>query len=618
MVYKMINTFSKAIIAVIILFSSVSMLFAQVKGVGIGTDTPDVNAVLDIKDSLRGVLLPRTGMPARMSMASPATGMTLYQIADEYQGLYYYAGMPSEWQRVAAIIRVPNQTARINMQSSATQLVFQEDTKVLWYYDGTGSNGWRQLGAGASTSIDYVPDEASRPVSPAAGQYIYQADTKHFYYWDGTNWLMLGEYGIQHVTFATRPVSPLVYVGQVIYQADDNGSDKKGLYYCTDAAAVPPVWQALGGYEIEHVAALPATGVSGQMVFLTTDSKFYAWNVNLNAWMPVGTDEILHVADASARPVAPFDGQLIYQLDNKRFYYWNAGIAPSGGWVELGADEILHKTGAERVALTTPAITVNNGQLVYQTDDASDGSIRGLYYWDNYANNNNGAWKMVGDEVSHVTQATRPANPKNGQMIYQTDGKNGLYYWDATVGSWKMAGDDISHITETARLTLASTLNAASDGRLVYQTDSVTTKKGFYYWDWNAGSGSWKMTGDMSTTSKLSTITTTATGGIITVNNQNYIPLTTSAITAMDAGTAVIGQVVVFHYVDNTPSAGTALTAIIPAGTITNVKLRQAGSAANATQPAEEPFYNIKNTTITFMYDGTNWIEIARTQAVAP
>ena len=63
--------------------------------IGIGTFKPDSSAALEIKDSARGLLLPRMTMAQRLAISKPATGLLVYQ-TDNTIGLWYYDG--STWR----------------------------------------------------------------------------------------------------------------------------------------------------------------------------------------------------------------------------------------------------------------------------------------------------------------------------------------------------------------------------------------------------------------------------------------------------------------------------------------------------------------------------------------
>lgn len=76
------------------LFASIS--FAQV---GIGTNTPDPSAQLDVSSTERGFLPPRMTTAQRNLIASPATGLLIFQ-TDNTAGYFFYDG--TAWVGLAA------------------------------------------------------------------------------------------------------------------------------------------------------------------------------------------------------------------------------------------------------------------------------------------------------------------------------------------------------------------------------------------------------------------------------------------------------------------------------------------------------------------------------------
>ena len=59
--------------------------------VGIGTTAPDNSAMLDITSTSSGILIPRMTIVQRNAIASPASGLLIYQ-NDSTPGFYYYSG----------------------------------------------------------------------------------------------------------------------------------------------------------------------------------------------------------------------------------------------------------------------------------------------------------------------------------------------------------------------------------------------------------------------------------------------------------------------------------------------------------------------------------------------
>lgn len=89
--------FTKSLYITAIFSASTLGVFAQKEraNVGIGTTQPDQSAVLDIKSSSQGLLIPRMSLQQRNSIQNPANGLMIYQ-TDLLSGFYFYDG--KEWK----------------------------------------------------------------------------------------------------------------------------------------------------------------------------------------------------------------------------------------------------------------------------------------------------------------------------------------------------------------------------------------------------------------------------------------------------------------------------------------------------------------------------------------
>jgi len=72
--------------------------FPSTGSAGIGTTVPNASSILEIKSTTQGLLIPRMTGAQRNSIASPATGLMIYQ-TNGTPGFYYYDG--SAWTAVA-------------------------------------------------------------------------------------------------------------------------------------------------------------------------------------------------------------------------------------------------------------------------------------------------------------------------------------------------------------------------------------------------------------------------------------------------------------------------------------------------------------------------------------
>ena len=84
------------LLSILLLTISFNNTYAQV---GINTDgsNPDNSAMLDVKSTDKGILIPRMTQTQRNAISSPATGLMIYQ-TDGTTGFYFYDG--TNWQHV--------------------------------------------------------------------------------------------------------------------------------------------------------------------------------------------------------------------------------------------------------------------------------------------------------------------------------------------------------------------------------------------------------------------------------------------------------------------------------------------------------------------------------------
>src|SRR4051794_6823489 len=78
---------------------SISVTNAQ-QGMAINSDAsqPNASAMLDVKSTTKGFLLPRMTFIQRGAIVAPAAGLQVFQ-TDSSKGMYYYTG--STWVHVA-------------------------------------------------------------------------------------------------------------------------------------------------------------------------------------------------------------------------------------------------------------------------------------------------------------------------------------------------------------------------------------------------------------------------------------------------------------------------------------------------------------------------------------
>jgi hypothetical protein len=74
-------------------------IFPATGSTGIGTASPNASALLEVKSTTKGILIPRMTLVQRNAITAQATGLLIYQ-TNNTQGFYYYDG--SVWKSIAS------------------------------------------------------------------------------------------------------------------------------------------------------------------------------------------------------------------------------------------------------------------------------------------------------------------------------------------------------------------------------------------------------------------------------------------------------------------------------------------------------------------------------------
>jgi hypothetical protein len=109
----------KLLLSLFIIFCSV---FSYSQNVGIGTNTPHASAALEIKDTSKGILIPRMTMAQRNTIQNPTEGLMVYQ-TDSTKGFWYWDG--SGWISVSNINSI--QTVNGDIRRLQNQLYLRKD-----------------------------------------------------------------------------------------------------------------------------------------------------------------------------------------------------------------------------------------------------------------------------------------------------------------------------------------------------------------------------------------------------------------------------------------------------------------------------------------------------------
>lgn len=89
---KKLSAMTRYLILIALSIVSAGVLMSQ--SVGIGTTMPHASSMLDVTSTTKGLLISRMTSAQRTAIASPATGLLVYQ-TDATTGFYYFDG--SSW-----------------------------------------------------------------------------------------------------------------------------------------------------------------------------------------------------------------------------------------------------------------------------------------------------------------------------------------------------------------------------------------------------------------------------------------------------------------------------------------------------------------------------------------
>jgi hypothetical protein len=160
------------LLAVILFFmaqpSSAQNTFPSTGSAGIGTATPDTSAILELKSTKKGLLVPRMTVIQRNAIVKPAKGLLIYQ-TNNTPGFYYF---DTTWKTfISSVPASANQTlSNLSKPTSLNQSlnVSADDSFSL----GSTSKRWRNVNLyqlnfanGTSQSTAYIPYTAGTGIN---------------------------------------------------------------------------------------------------------------------------------------------------------------------------------------------------------------------------------------------------------------------------------------------------------------------------------------------------------------------------------------------------------------------------------------------------------------------
>lgn len=127
-----------AAMCIIVSLSNAQNTFPSTGSVGIGTTSPAASSLLEVRSTSKGFLAPRMTAAQRTAIASPATGLLVYQ-TDGTAGYYYYYG--TGW-RLLLYSAASNSLNNLSTTTSVNRSLLPQTTAAFDL--GSASRTWRK------------------------------------------------------------------------------------------------------------------------------------------------------------------------------------------------------------------------------------------------------------------------------------------------------------------------------------------------------------------------------------------------------------------------------------------------------------------------------------------
>ena len=135
------------VVAIALNAKSQTNTFPTSGSAGIGTLSPNASALLDVTSTTKGLLMPRMTKTQRDAIATPATGLIIFQ-TNQTPGFYWYSG--TQW------VQMSNGKANLSLNNLSAVTAINQSLLpgVTNSIDlGSGANSWRDLYLGGNAGI---------------------------------------------------------------------------------------------------------------------------------------------------------------------------------------------------------------------------------------------------------------------------------------------------------------------------------------------------------------------------------------------------------------------------------------------------------------------------------
>ncbi|MBK9151786.1 MAG: hypothetical protein IPM26_12675 [Saprospiraceae bacterium] len=145
----------------IILCCVFATIVVTAQSVGIGTTTPHASSMLDVTSTTKGLLIPRMTSAQRTAIATPATGLLVYQ-TDGTTGFYYFDG--TSWVNLQSVGNDWTTTGNAGTNPSV-HFIGTTDNQHLRFRLNNQTSGWIGLPSDQNVFLGYISGQNNTGMS---------------------------------------------------------------------------------------------------------------------------------------------------------------------------------------------------------------------------------------------------------------------------------------------------------------------------------------------------------------------------------------------------------------------------------------------------------------------